>query len=150
MSFYGKKFKVNGLPCGLVMRGVVNGQYQVVIEREYAALEQIEAVNWRRPKIEGDCDPLPKGYGFDVVDIQYRSSSKSYTVTLQVMEQYLGDVTGYQVQVAELAEQANAAREETESIRQAAQEREAELVGEAAARETALAAAYEEGVESNG
>lgn len=139
MSFYGKKFKINGLPCGLVMRGVVNGQYQVVFEREYATLEQIEAVNWRRPKIEGDCDPLPKGYGFDLVDIQYRSSNRTYSVMLQVMEQYLGDVTGYQAQIKDLADQADAARAETENVRQ-----------DAEARETALAAAYEEGVESNG
>jgi len=61
MSLYGKKFTVNGLPCGLVIRGVGNGRYQLVFERDRVSLDQLEAVNWRRPKIEGDCGPLPRG-----------------------------------------------------------------------------------------
>lgn len=111
MSFYGKKCRIDGLPCGLVMRGVANGQYQLIFEREYVALEQIEAINWRRPSIEGDCGPLPQGWGFEVRDIQYQSYNKSYAVTVQVLEQYLGDVTGYQSQIDALKAGNEAQRE---------------------------------------
>ena len=48
MSLYGEKFKIGGLSCGLVLRGGANGEYRVVFEREYASLEQIEALEWLR------------------------------------------------------------------------------------------------------
>jgi len=101
MSLYGKKYKINGVPCGMILRGNVNGQYEAVFEREYASLEEIEAINWAQPTVEGD-SPLPAGYGFQVEDISYSSATRSYTVALQVAEQYLGDVTGYVAQVEEL------------------------------------------------
>ena len=101
MSLYGDKFKIGGLSCGLVLRGGANGEYRVVFEREYASLEEIEALNWDPPTIEGECI-LPAGYGFTVKDIQYSASTRSYHVVLQVGTQYLGDVTGYQAQVTEL------------------------------------------------
>ena len=168
MSLYGSKFKIGGLSCGLILRGNVNGEYRVVFEREYASLEQIEALNWDSPSIEGDCI-LPAGYGFEVRDIQYSANIRSYTVVLQVAEQYLGDVTGYQAQVAELQgtiqEQAgtiqtqqNTIAQQEETIQsqtatidsQAAAIQELEAAGTAETVKAELQAAYTEGVESNG
>ena len=101
MSLYGKKLKIGGVTCGLVARNSVNGQYQAVFEREFASLEDIEAIDWDKPVIEGDC-LLPAGYGFTVEDISYSSATRSFTVMLKVAEQYLGDVAGFQAQAAEL------------------------------------------------
>ena len=101
MSLYGNKIKIGGVTCGLVMRGGSNGRYLAVFEREFASLEQIEAIKWDPPTVEGDTI-LPAGYGFEVKRIEYDMGSRSYTVHLQVAEQYLGDVAGYQSQVAEL------------------------------------------------
>jgi len=101
MSLYGKKYKIDGVPCGLILRDGVNGQYKAVFEREYSSLEDIEAINWAQPAVEGD-SPLPAGYGFTAEDISYTSANRAYTVTLQVAEQYLGDVTGYAALVKDL------------------------------------------------
>lgn len=101
MSYYGIGGTVNGLPFGLALRGVVNGTYRMIFEREYASLEEIEKIDWKTPDIQGECI-LPKGYGFQVEAITYNSDQRAYTVHLQVDGQYLGDVTGYQAQVAEL------------------------------------------------
>lgn len=98
MSLYGNKVKIDGIPCGLVTRGARNGEYRAVFEREFASLEDVEGINWRRPKIAGPCE-LPQGYGFEVTDIGYHMGTRSFTVTLRVREQYLGDVTGYQAQI---------------------------------------------------
>lgn len=108
MSHYSKRWTIDGLPTGLIMRSVPgNGKYTVVFEREFVSLEQIEAVNWAKPTIEyigpHASEPgLPEGYGFVVDDIQYQSGLKTYHVVLQTASQYLGDVTGYQDQIAEL------------------------------------------------
>ena len=168
MSLYGSKFKIGGLSCGLVLRGSVNGEYRAVFEREYASLEQIEALNWDPPTIEGEC-VLPAGYGFTVKDIQYSAATRSYTVVLQVAEQYLGDVTGYQAQVAELQgtiteqtgtiqTQQNTIAQQEETIQtqtatidsQAAAIEGLEAAGTAETVKAELQAAYMEGVESNG
>lgn len=98
-------------------------------QREHVCddLEEIEAINWARPAVccERACDNiLPEGYGFRVRGITYDSGARAFTVTFQVMEQYLGDVTGYQAQV-------EAARAETEQVRQ-----EARAAEEAALAET--------------
>ncbi len=103
MSFYGGKTKIDGLLCGLILRGNTNGEYQAIFEREHASIEQIETINWRRPKLSGPCE-LPQGYGFDVTDIKYSMGTRAYTVSLKVREQYLGDVTGYQAQIDALEE----------------------------------------------
>lgn len=146
MSLYGSKIQIDGVSCGLVMRGSSNGQYLVVFERELATLEQVEAINWEQPSIEGECI-LPVGYGFTVSDIRYSAATRSYTVVLQVGEQYLGDVTGYQSQVAELestvARQQEEIRQKDDTIAQLESEGSQALKKE-------LEAAYEEGVESNG
>ena len=46
MSLYGETLKIGGVVCGLVLRGRSNGEYRAVFEREYASLEEIEAINW--------------------------------------------------------------------------------------------------------
>ena len=140
MSLYGGAYKIGGVPCGLILRGGANGAYQVVFEREYASLEQIEAIQWDPPVVEGDCI-LPAGYGFTVQDIQYSAGTRSFTVSLQVAKQYLGDVTGWQAQ--------------TEALQETIEEQAAAIAALEAA-DTAedvkaeLRAAYTEGVESNG
>lgn len=154
LSLYGDSIKISGIPCGMVSRGSVNGQYRVLFEREYATLEQIEAIPWASPVIQGEC-ALPKGYGFQVRDIQYTHGNRSYTVTLEVKEQYLGDVAGYQAQVAKLqgtvTEQAAALQEQEATIESQTQSiAELEAAGSAAVLRESLEAAYEEGVESNG
>lgn len=100
-SIYGSPIQISGVPCGLVTRGVSNGRYLAVFEREFASLEDIEAIPWDKPSIAGECI-LPAGYGFTVADIHYRANTRSYIVELQVAQQYLGDVAGYEAQVSEL------------------------------------------------
>ena len=100
MSHLGKRWKIDGLISGLIMRPVPGGNYKVAFEREFASLEQIEAINWSRPTVEyigphGSEPGLPEGYGFDVVKITYDSGCKTYYVELKTAKQYLGDVTGY-------------------------------------------------------
>ena len=120
MSLYGKRRKVGGLWAGPVMRGASNGEYTVLYEREFASLEQIEAVDWARLTVEGEETVLPRGYGYQVTRIEYESNLRSYRVTLRVAEQFLGDVTGYQAQVKELeqtvAEKTAALAEATDLI----------------------------------
>lgn len=162
MGFYGKRWLIDGLTAGLIMRSAVNGHYSVVFEREYATLEQIEAVNWAKPNVEyigphGEEPGLPEGYGFDVVKITYDSNCRSYTVELQVSSQYLGDVTGYQAQVADLEKQvedakgqvteaqtqAEEARAQVETAQAQAQEAQAQAAEATAQAETAQAQAEE-------
>lgn len=102
-------------------------------------------------------------------DIQYSAPARSYTVVLQVAEQYLGDVVGYQSQVAELeeglarkdreleeteaslAEKESAIAQQRETIAQQAEAlAELEAAGTAAQVDAQLRAAYQEGVEQNG
>lgn len=98
MNMYNGKVKIDGVMCSLITSGHKNGEYIVFFERTYATIEQIEAINWRRPTLSGPCE-LPRGYGFEVKDIEYSMGTRTYHVTLQVQEQYLGDVTGYQAQI---------------------------------------------------
>ena len=118
--YYGKHKKVGGLWAGPVMRGSVNGQYTVVYEREYASLEQIEAVDWAHLTVEGEETVLPRGYGYKLERIDYESSSRCFRVTLRVAEQYLGDVTGYQAEIdglrKDLTEKTAALQEATDLI----------------------------------
>ena len=181
MSLYGKRWLIDGLTA-VIMRSVPgNGQYTVVFEREFASLEQIEAVNWAKPTVEyigphGSEAGLPEGYGFEVADIRYQNSSRSYQVILKTASQYLGDVTGYQDQIAQLeaaaeekddtiSTQATQIQEQQETISEqtaALQEKEAPITEQAAtiqeleqsgggaAITEQLEAAFQEGVESNG
>ena len=143
MSLYGVHWSIDGVQAAFVMRGTQNGRYRVVFERAHAELPQIEAIDWAHPQIqhlrEAEELGLPEGYGFTVVGITYAHASRSYTVEVQVADQYLGDVTGYQAQLSELQAQVAAAQGQAAAA-------QAELAG----HETALAAAYTEGVESIG
>lgn len=154
MSMYGIEAHICGVPCAMVLRGSANGHYQAVFERERASLEEIEAINWAQPIIEGDT-LLPAGYGFTVEDITYSSSTRSYTVSLKVAEQFLGDVAGFQAQVDELtadvASQVATIQEQEQTIQAQAETIQAlEAAGTAAQVEEKLEDAYQEGVESNG
>lgn len=154
MSMYGIEAHICGVPCAMVLRGPANGYYEAVFERERASLEEIEAINWAQPIIEGSCF-LPVGYGFTVQDISYSSNTRSYTVSLKVAEQFLGDVAGFQAQVDELtadvASQVATIQEQEQTIQAQAETIQAlEAAGTAAQVEEKLEAAYQEGVESNG
>ena len=154
MSLYGNQLKICGVPCAMVLRGVSNGQYQAVFERERASLEEIEAINWAQPVIEGE-SLLPTGYGFTVEGISYSSATRSYTASVKVAEQFLGDVAGFQAQMDELtadvASQVATIQEQERTIQtQAEAVRALEAAGSAAQVEEKLAKAYEEGVENNG
>lgn len=140
MSLYGNKIKIGGVTCGLVMRGGSNGRYLAVFEREFASLEQIEAIKWDPPTVEGETI-LPAGYGFEVKQIDYAMGTRSYTVHLQVAEQYLGDVAGYQSQVAELQQTVTGLEGTVAEKETALQEKDAALqekTAELEAKETAL------------
>ncbi len=174
MSKFGETWRIDGVTAAYITRGPVNGQYRVLFERSQAELADIEAINWARPTTEllrtdiTGVLGLPEGYGFTVADITYDHRSKSYTVTVQVASQYLGDVSGYAAQVAELEEQAAqaaaraeealaraaeaaaAAEEKDAAIAAQAQEIEALRADSGAAVVEALESAYQEGVESNG
>lgn len=157
MSLYGNHIQISGVTCGMVMRGSSNGKYLAVFEREFASLEDIEAISWDKPDIQGDCI-LPAGYGFTVADIQYAAATRSYTVELQVAQQYLGDVAGYEAQVSELEGQVadlQAKAQDAESKDATIQTQQEtiqalEESGTAKQVEDKLEAAYQEGVESNG
>ena len=106
--FFGKRWKIDGVTAGPISRHYpANGRYSVIFERDDAFLEQIEKINWAKPTIQrlsedANEQGLPEGYGFKVVDIKYDNSGRHYTVELQTASQYLGDVTQYQEQIAEL------------------------------------------------
>lgn len=78
MSLYPNKIQVDGVPCGLILRGSANGTYLAVFEREMAELARIEQIDWSRPAVVGE-SPLPAGYGFQVRDIRYAHATRSYT-----------------------------------------------------------------------
>lgn len=151
MSLYGETWRIDGVSAGVILRGSVNGRYKVVIEREYAELPQIEAIHWEKPTVEHlrtdrpEETGLPEGYGFDVVRITYDSAARSYTVELQVASQYLGDVSGYQEQVAQLQSQVESLEEQAA----AAQSQAEQAVLNAEEKEEQLMEAYREGVESS-
>lgn len=150
MSLYGQTWKIDGVTAGMILRGSANGRYQVIIEREFAELPQIEAISWEKPVVEHlrsdrpNETGLPEGYGFDVVRITYDSATRSYTVELQVSSQYLGDVSAYQAQMAQLQSQADALTQQAA----AAQAQVTQATQEAQEKENGLMAAYREGVES--
>lgn len=167
MSNFGETWRIDGITAAYITRGPANGQYQVLFERCHADLETIEAINWANPTVEllrtdiSGVFGLPVGYGFTVVDITYDHNSRSYTVTLQVAQQFLGDVAGYVIQVAELegrvaeaqaqaAEAESAVAQKDETIAVQAQEIENLKANSGTAVVESLEAAYQEGVESNG
>ena len=145
MSMYGIEAHICGVPCAMVLQGSANGHYQAVFERDRASLEEIETINWAQPIIEGSC-LLPGGYGFTAQDISYSSNTRSYTVSLKVAEQFLGDVAGFQAQVDELtadvASQVATIQEQEQTI-QAQAETIQVLEGQLEEADEALIAMYE-------
>lgn len=154
MSFFTKSWKFDGVQAAFVMRGSQNGRYLVKFEREFASLEDIEGIDWTKPAIEHtnpqcpDEFGLPAGYGFTVAGITYDSRTKSYTVELQVADQFLGDVTPYQEQIAQL--ESEAVEKDATIAEKEAAIKALEAGGTAEAVKADLQAAYTEGVESNG
>ena len=154
MSFFTKSWKFDGVQAAFVMRGSQNGRYLVKFEREFASLEDIEGIDWTKPAIEHtnpqcpDEFGLPVGYGFTVAGITYDSRTKSYTVELQVADQFLGDVTPYQEQIAQL--ESEAAEKDATIAEKEAAIKALEAAGTAETVKADLQAAYTEGVESNG
>ena len=143
-SKFGKRWEFDGVPAAFVTRSAVNGHYCITFEREEASLEQIEQINWSRPAIRRLTDRqdelgLPEGYGFELTDVRYQHSGRYFVAEVRTASQYLGDVSAYQAQIAEL----NGKLAE----RQAALEAQ---VAQADAAVSSMEAAYEEGVESNG
>lgn len=167
MSNFGETWRIDGVTAAYITRGAVNGQYRVLFERCNAELSAIEAIHWEHPTVEllrtdvSGILGLPEGYGFTVADISYDYGSRSYTVTVQVAEQYLGDVAGYEAQVAELESQVESALAQAQAALAAAAEKDATIAAQAleiealqadsgAAVVETLEQAYQEGVESNG
>ena len=154
MSYYTRSWKFDGVQAAFVMRGAQNGRYLVKFERESASLEDIEGIDWTKPTIEHtnpqcpDEFGLPAGYGFTVAGITYDSKTKSYTVELQVADQFLGDVTPYQEQIAQL--ESEAVEKDATIAEKEAAIKALEAAGTAETVKTDLQAAYTEGVESNG
>ena len=63
MSLYPNKIQVDGVPCGLILRGSANGTYLAVFEREMAELARIEQIDWSRPAVVGEAR-CPQGMAF--------------------------------------------------------------------------------------
>lgn len=120
--FYSNNTTIDGVRCTVSpVGGLGSGKFRALFERELASLEQIEAIHWDMPQIAGDSAGLPEGCGYQVDDITYAHNTRTYQVMFSVKAQYLGDVTGYQTQVAQLETDLAAAQEEAESAQEAAQ-----------------------------
>ena len=137
MSKLGIRWEIDGVPAAFVTRGSANGRYCVTFERSEASLDQIEQINWSNPAMNRMTESsselaLPFGYGFDLVDLRYQHSTQLFVAELQVSQQYMGDVSDYQVQIQQM----------TETIDQ----QSAQMTTMVTDMETA----YEEGVESHG
>lgn len=144
MSKLGKRWEFDGVPAAFVTRSAVNGHYCITFEREEASLEQIEQINWSRPAIQRLTDRqdelgLPEGYGFELTDVRYQHAGRYFVAEVRTASQYLGDVSAYQAQIAELNEKL--------AEQQAALEAQS---AQADAAVSSMETAYEEGVESNG
>lgn len=107
MAFFGKHYKIGGLYCGHIIRSGEHGQtYEIVFEREFARIEQIEAIDWGHITVEtlpGELPcPLSDEYAYELEKIDYNSSSRYYRVTVHMARRLLGDVTGYQAELDDL------------------------------------------------
>ena len=109
MGYYAKSWKIGGVTAGPITPSPMgNGVYTILFERcNGATLEKLEAIDWEKPPVRRlpacrEKRGLPEGYGFALEGISYSHSTKTYTATVKVLEQYLGDVTGYAAQVEEL------------------------------------------------
>lgn len=100
MAEFDSRERISNLVCSThPIGGLTERQYQVIFKREDATIDQIEAINWKRPAMNDYCK-LPIGFAFNLKSINYDSNNKNYVVTLILRDQYLGDVTRYQAEIA--------------------------------------------------
>lgn len=100
MADFDSREKIGGLICTTSsIGGIHDKHYEVKFKREHATMKQIESISWKRPPVNDFCK-LPKGFAFDMVGLTYNSADGYYTVKLRVRDQYLGDVTRYQEEIA--------------------------------------------------
>ena len=120
-----KNWTIDGVPAGLILRDVAGSRYTVCFDKNQAALEDIEKINWEHPAVvRVDADEnavaLPEGYGFTLVELRYTSLMQEYRAEIEVLAQYLGDVTGYR-------EELETAQAENSMLRSENSEMEADL-----------------------
>ena len=140
--YYSNKTSIDGVRCTVSPEGGLgSGKFRALFERELASLEQIEAIHWDMPQIAGDSAGLPAGCGYQVDDITYAHATCTYHVTFHVLTQYLGDVSGYQAQVAQLKTDLTAAQEEASSAQAAAETAQQEITALEGSLATAQAGA---------
>lgn len=121
--FYSNKTIIDGVRCTVSPVGSLgSGKFWALFERELASLEQIEAIHWDMPQITGDRAGLPEGCGYQVDYVTYAHGTRTYQVSFHVLTQYLGDVSGYQAQVAQLETDLETAHENTAAAQQEAQQ----------------------------
>ena len=121
--YYSNNTTIDGVRCTVSpVGGLGSGKFRALFERELASLEQIEAIHWDMPQITGDSAGLPEGCGYQVDDITYAHGTRTYQANFHVLTQYLGDVSGYQAQVAQLETDLEAAHEDTAAAQQEAQQ----------------------------
>lgn len=153
--YYSNKTTIDGVRCTVSpVGGLGSGKFRALFEREFASLEQIEAIHWDMPQIAGDSAGLSEGCGYQVDDITYANSTHTYQVTFHLLAQYLGDVSGYQTRVSELettlTETSNHVDQLEESLAGAQQEAQAaqaevtELGGRLEAAQADVAQAQEQ------
>ena len=116
---------VDGIPCN-PQRTNQNGIYHVYFDRKDATLDQIERIDWAHPTLVGTGDKLPGNYGYQIDDIAYLHPYRRFAVRLKVLQQYLGDVTGYQAEIQELETSLATAQEEKAAAQEQAQTAAAE------------------------
>ena len=116
---------VDGIPCN-PQRTNQNGIYHVYFDRKDATLDQIERIDWAHPTLVGTGDSLPGNYGYQIDDIAYLHPYRRFAVRLKVLQQYLGDVTGYQAEIQELETSLATAQEEKAAAQEQAQTAAAE------------------------
>lgn len=116
---------VDGIPCN-PQRTNQNGIYHVYFDRKDATLDQIERIDWAHPTLVGTGDNLPGNYGYQIDDIAYLHPYRRFAVRLKVLQQYLGDVTGYQAEIQELEASLATAQEEKAAAQEQAQTAAAE------------------------
>lgn len=100
MAEFDSRERIAGLVCTTrALGGLTDRLYEVVFKREDATIDQLEEISWKRPPVNDYCK-LPIGFAFNLKSITYNTYAKAYVVTLIVRDQYLGDVTRYQEEIA--------------------------------------------------
>ena len=142
--YYSNNTTIDGIRCTVSpVGGLGSGKFRALFERELASLEQIEAIHWDMPQITGDSSLLPEGCGYQVDNITYDHSTRTYHVSFHMDEQYLGDVSGYQERVESLEADLETAQQD-----KAASEQEAQQAQEAAQAAQKQVTALEGSLES--